>query len=362
MRIVVLAHNFAPDVGGIEITAELLARGWTERGDDVTVVTRTREEADRDLPFVVVRDPSPRDLVRILRGADVIFHNNPVLRYQWAVALSRRPWVVTLRQWLVRPGDTLDVRQRVLVSAKLAVINGASVLTANSRATADSVGGADEVIYNSYRPEVFHPADVPPPARSMVCVARLDDEQKGVDLVIDALVDVVRHYPDAHVTIIGDGAERPLLEERAQRAGVADHVTFAGRLLGADLGAALRRHEVAIAPAKFPEAFGTVALEAAASGCISVVADHGGLPEAAGPTGPAVKPNDAGALADALIELFGDPQARARYLAAAPEHLARHQESRMVADHRRTLVQATQERRPRRHRGRRIKALLLTGR
>lgn len=361
MRIVLLAQFFAPDVGGVEITAELLARGWTERGDEVIVVTRTREEDDREFPFAVVRCPSPRELLRIMGSADAVFHNNPVLRFQWAASLAGRPWVVTLRGFLVVPGERLPRRSRVLTAAKLSVISHACVLMANSRATAESVGGADAIIYNSYRSDIFFAPDVPARSRSMVCVARLDDKQKGVDLVIDAMVDVVQVYPDAKLTVVGEGAERLGLEEHAVRVGVSDNVTFAGRLLGTDLGEALRRHEVAIVPSRWPETFGTVALEAAASGCIPVVADHGGLPEAAGPTGPAVPPNDAVALARALIDLFGDEAARARYRAAAPGHLARHQESRMVEDYRDALVRAMHVRRPRRRRGRRILRLLLTG-
>jgi phosphatidylinositol alpha-1,6-mannosyltransferase len=66
-----------------------------------------------------------------------------------------------------------------------------------------------------------------------------------------------------------------------------------------------------------PEAFGIVFLEAAACGLPVLVGDSGGAPETVvdGETGFVVPPQEAGVVADRLVELLSDP-ARARVMGA----------------------------------------------
>jgi glycosyltransferase involved in cell wall biosynthesis len=62
--------------------------------------------------------------------------------------------------------------------------------------------------------------------------------------------------------------------------GVEDAVEFIGPLRQADLAKLLPRAEVGVVPSIFPETFGLVAAEFAASGVVPFVADHSGLREA----------------------------------------------------------------------------------
>jgi glycosyltransferase involved in cell wall biosynthesis len=57
-------------------------------------------------------------------------------------------------------------------------------------------------------------------------------------------------------------------------------VEFIGPLRQADLAKLLPRAEVGVVPSIFPETFGLVAAEFAASGVVPFVADHSGLREA----------------------------------------------------------------------------------
>ena len=62
--------------------------------------------------------------------------------------------------------------------------------------------------------------------------------------------------------------------------GMAEDIEFVGPLYHADLARILPAVEVAVVPSIFPETFGLVAAEAAASGVPPFVADHSGLREA----------------------------------------------------------------------------------
>jgi glycosyltransferase involved in cell wall biosynthesis len=60
---------------------------------------------------------------------------------------------------------------------------------------------------------------------------------------------------------------------------MADRVVLTGRLEHAELAELLPACEAIVVPSTFPEAFGMVAAEAAASGVLPVSADHSGLAE-----------------------------------------------------------------------------------
>ena len=98
-------------------------------------------------------------------------------------------------------------------------------------------------------------------------VGKLSSE-KGVHLLLDALRTL-----DARAVIAGFGEAREELEERA--AGL--DVLFTGALEHRHIAPLWPLCDVAVVPSTFPEAFGMVAAEAAASGVPPVVARHSGL-------------------------------------------------------------------------------------
>lgn len=51
---------------------------------------------------------------------------------------------------------------------------------------------------------------------------------KGVDVLISAFADLISDYPDIHLQIIGDGAERQNLEKQVQSLNIQDKVSFLG--------------------------------------------------------------------------------------------------------------------------------------
>ena len=151
------------------------------------------------------------------------------------------------------------------------------------------------------------------------------------DTLIDALQRLSERGLRPGLTVIGAGPERETLTQQAKTAGVAEQVRFVGGIQGAPLAAELARHRVMVAPSRCEETFGIVALEGLACGCLPVVSERGGLPEAIGGHGFTFPNGNAEALADRLQEILGD-MARARLrLAGVENHLSRCR-ARVVAE------------------------------
>ncbi len=98
---------------------------------------------------------------------------------------------------------------------------------------------------------------------------------KGVQLLLEALRSL-----DARAVIVGFGDYRSELERLAGEL-PAGQVLFTGPLEHRHLVHLLPLADAAVVPSIFPEAFGMVAAEAAACGCLPLVARHSGLAEIA---------------------------------------------------------------------------------
>jgi glycosyltransferase involved in cell wall biosynthesis len=155
-------------------------------------------------------------------------------------------------------------------------------------------------------PEVPLPED----ARVLLCVSRLA-EQKGVDVAVRALAQVRAVEPRAVLVVLGEGPERARL--------AGDGVFLPGR--GGDVASWYRRAELLVHPARW-EGFGLALLEAMLAAKPVVATRVSAAPEIVldGETGLLVPPDDAPALAEALLALLADP---ARAAAMGEAGLAR---------------------------------------
>lgn len=153
----------------------------------------------------------------------------------------------------------------------------------------------------------------------LLVVGRLESV-KRVDLAVRALAQVAA---PARLVIVGDGTQRPALEQLAVATGVAARVTFAGSVGGDDL-VRLYADARAVVYAPFDEDFGYVTLEAFLSGKPVITAgDSGGTLEFVvdGENGFVCSPT-ADSLAAAMGRVAGDEEL-ARRLGSAGQTRAR---------------------------------------
>jgi glycosyltransferase involved in cell wall biosynthesis len=102
----------------------------------------------------------------------------------------------------------------------------------------------------------------------------------------------------------------------------------------------LNSRQVLVVPSLGQEAFGVVALEAMACGCVPLVSRSGGLPDAAGAGGMTFDSGDSQALAQAIEELLDDPALLNRLRAASAIHLQRHTRDRVARDYLQVMADA----------------------
>jgi glycosyltransferase involved in cell wall biosynthesis len=138
---------------------------------------------------------------------------------------------------------------------------------------------------------------------------------KGHQHLIDAVPEILRRCPTAHVVLVGDGELRQTLEERTRRLGVDGCVIFTG--YREDTPALIAGMDLFVLPS-LNEGMGRVLVMAMALGKPIVASRVGGVPEllGQGEAGLLVPPADPRALADAICTLLVDP-VRAKTLGEA---------------------------------------------
>lgn len=181
----------------------------------------------------------------------------------------------------------------------------------------DTLGVADKrlrVVYNGIDADRFRADREPFTAGSgevvIGCVARLT-EAKDHDNLLTAFAAARRAHANLRLMIVGDGELRSAVEKRIAALGIAGHVDMLGGR--DDVPQLLARMDVFVLSSK-REGFPVAILEAMAAGRPVVATDVGGVTEvvSSGSDGIVVPPEDAGALADALVGLVNDPAAARR--------------------------------------------------
>ena len=329
MKILFYSPAFLPNVGGLELLVATLAARWAAMGHEVLVMTQTPQTPGRGadgFPFKVIRRPSPLELLRWARWCDVLHQANVSLRGLWPLLLVRRPWVVSHHSWYCRTGGRIAWQDRL----KRYLLRFAAASISVSQAVADDLATPSVVIPNPYRDDLFRLLPGMERTEDLIFVGRLVSD-KGVDVLLDALALLAAEAPRPRLTVVGDGPERPRLEEQAARLGIAGRVGFLGTRTDAELVEILNRHRILVVPSRYREPFGIVALEGIACGCVAVGSAGGGLKDAIGPCGETFENGDAADLARVLGRLLCHPETYAEYLESSERHLALHKADRAAA-------------------------------
>ncbi|MCS4034696.1 glycosyltransferase involved in cell wall biosynthesis [Salinibacter ruber] len=120
-----------------------------------------------------------------------------------------------------------------------------------------------------------------------------DEQYKGHDEILEVLPELAEEIPDISYLVCGDGDDRPRLEQKAERLGVADRTVFAGYVPEEEKEDHYRLADAFVLPGR-GEGFGIVYLEAMACGVPVVASSADASQEAvrSGKLGQVVDPND----------------------------------------------------------------------
>jgi sugar transferase (PEP-CTERM/EpsH1 system associated) len=141
---------------------------------------------------------------------------------------------------------------------------------------------------------------------------------KDYRTLLEAFHTVSRRQPQSRLIFVGDGLERPFLEEQVRRLGLADRVRLVG--YRDDVTQWLGIMDVFVHPSLM-EGMSNAVLEAMAVALPVVATAVGGTPEIVehGVTGLLVPPATPNALVDAMMSYCGDDHARVAHGAAGRE-------------------------------------------
>ena len=343
LKILFLSHYFYPNIGGIETFSEVLAKAFVEAGHEVHLLTWSKEKGSKTFPFAIVRNPTSRQLFREHAWANIVFENNPCLRLSWPAILYRRPSIIVLQTWLTNLNKGLALSTIV----KNLWLRRAKKVIAISEAVRERCSPGAQIIANSYNDSHFKIFPGISRSKDFVFVGRLVSD-KGALLAIKALFQLINEQPngvEAHeysLTIVGDGPENASLHKMVKELQLEANVEFAGSLTGHQLAMCLNRHKYMLVPSLWEEPFGIVALEGIACGCIPIVSDGGGLPDAVGNAGVTFKKGNVSDLARIIKSVITNPALQKQLIENTSQHIADHH-PRRIADKYLNIIEASVE-------------------
>jgi glycosyltransferase involved in cell wall biosynthesis len=145
-----------------------------------------------------------------------------------------------------------------------------------------------------------------PPERTILFTPRRLVQRMGIDILLQALVEVKRQVPDVWLAIAGKGALRIPLEQQARSLGLQEHVKFLGYVPDEQLPVAYQAADLTVVPSQSLEGFGLIVLESLACGTPVLSTPVGGMPEILQPFQPTLVTETpaADALANRLSDLL----------------------------------------------------------
>ncbi|QJD98419.1 glycosyltransferase family 4 protein [Mucilaginibacter robiniae] len=302
------------------------------------MLTWTSSTGTKTFPFTVIRQPSKTVLWQEHRRADLVYENNPALQLSWPALFFNKPHVIALRTWINR----MDGRMGWQDKLKLFWLKRATAIIAVSEAVRKRCWANATVIGNPYRNQLFRKLPSAIRDKDFVFMGRLVSD-KGADIAIKALHKLKTTEPNRllTLTIVGSGPDLSKLENLVDKLGLSNQVTFTGALSGEDLVACLNRHRFLLVPSTWEEPFGNVALEGMACGCLPIVSDGGGLPDAVGKAGLVISRNNVVALAAGIQNILDHPELEQQFRQASDPHLVMHHPQNVAAQYLKVIEQAS---------------------
>jgi len=308
MKILILTDRFYPDIGGIEMNSEILANYLYDSGCEIKIMTWSKSSSKNEFPYTIIREPNKIRMFKEHKWADLVFENNPCLKLSWPLILFRKPHLIALHTWIQRLDGKISIQDKV----KNIWLKKAKAVIAVSKALRNGTFEEALVIENSYKEDLFKRIPEIPKIKDFVFLGRLVSD-KGADMAIELIARLKENDSSLgrttfkNLTIIGDGPEMNMLKEVVKTNNLEDNVFFEGALSGEELVKKLNEHKYILIPSRWKEPFGIVALEGIACGCLPIVSNEGGLPEAIGNTGIVFERNNFESLYNNVQDLLKNP-------------------------------------------------------
>jgi len=149
------------------------------------------------------------------------------------------------------------------------------------------------------------PVPLPQGPLKLVSIGRFA-EQKGQMILIEAMAELRKSLPDVHLTLVGDGEMRRVLEAAIARHALQSSITLTGWLTEDEVQREIAAAHALVMPS-FAEGLPMVVMEAMASARPVIATYIAGIPELVQPgrTGWLVPAGDVSALIGAVQELAG---------------------------------------------------------
>jgi glycosyltransferase involved in cell wall biosynthesis len=343
-RVHVLAWRDLVDIeaGGSELHAARVLSLWAEAGIDITMRTSYAQghpyTGTRDgyrivrkhgrfmvFPTTVVSELlgslGPRDgIIEIWNGVPFltpVWARGP--RSTWIHHVHRDMWEMVLEPGLAKAGKFFEHRIAPPLYRRTPIVT----LSESSRTEIIEYLGLPASRVRVVPPGIdqrFHPSGDKSATPLVVAVGRLMPSKRFDDLIA-TMAEVRTRVPTAELVIVGDGYERPALEEQIALLGAQSWIRLAGRVSDEEL-LSLYRKAWLVASASIAEGWGMTLTEAAGCGTPSVATDIAGHRDS-------VAPNLSGLLArtpreftEQIASVLTDAELREQLSAGALRHAA----------------------------------------
>jgi glycosyltransferase involved in cell wall biosynthesis len=345
--------NYADRVGGAEVYAHALIEALRSRGHEVALFGAS-PRGERDEPSLRVVERPVFEPQRLVRDAPVLealtefvqrfrpdvvhVHNlfSVALEVVEALGGIGRPIVHTVHDfqllcpnsWCIRgdgavcPGGAgaqcfqhrcqenypYDAWSVLLAAVRQQLASrAASIAIAPSEYLAErlTAHGWRSVRQIPYFIDFVPVPEIPRGTADLLYVGRLERE-KGVRVVLDALPEVIRAFPEARLTVLGTGSQERDLREHVKRLVLEPAVRFLSHVPREELPAHYARATACLLPSLWTENSPLVAYECLAAGLPMIGSRRGGIPELIEPDcGLTFEANSPADLARAVLSFLG---------------------------------------------------------
>ncbi len=317
---------YSMELGGAEMLVAQLGRVQRAAGHDVTVCAYSRlgplGEVLRDeglAVHVMGEAPVAKTILRYLQlfrkmRPDVVHCHNPAPTLQAAIGarLSGAKCIVATRHSLVSPpyDRAAEIKFSLVARCFVDAVTGICQITCdNLRGAPLADRGSILRVYNGAAP-LEAAVSIPSGNDEFVLlfVGRLA-EVKDLPTMLRAFALAVAREPRLRLWIVGDGGGRARLQGLAEELGLGERVRFWGQRLDT---AAFFRAAGAFVMSSLSEGLPMSLLQAMSIGLPAIVTDVGGMAEVLKLSGGGLRvpPGNADAMAEAMVRMFRDEEAR----------------------------------------------------